>query len=301
MNECDGTAGVIVRVWTAVDECGNESTCEQIITVIDDEIPNLICPPDVTLNCDQETDPSIAGGSAIAADNCTSTENITITFADRNGGTLSDCGGNAGVIIRVWTAVDACGNEATCEQIITVVDESAPVISCVADITVSCDADQTPAATGEATATDNCSDAANISITFTDQNGGSLSDCGGTAGSFIRVWTAVDECGNETTCEQIITVIDDSAPILDCPADLTLSCDEERAPSATGEASATDNCTATGDITITFADSNGGVLADCGGNSGVILRTWTAVDACGNETTCAVSYTHLTLPTIYSV
>jgi len=94
------TSGVITRVWTATDECGNATTCEQTITVIDTEIPNLICPPDVTLNCDQATDPSIAGGSAIVSDNCTATADIIVSFEDQNNGTVADCGGNQGAFTR---------------------------------------------------------------------------------------------------------------------------------------------------------------------------------------------------------
>ena len=180
------------------------------------------------------------------------------------------------MILRTWTAVDACGNETTCDQIITIVDEAAPVLTCAPDITVSCDEERTPSATGEATATDNCSDTGNITVTFEDRDGGALNECDGTAGVIVRVWTAVDECGNESTCEQIITVIDDEIPNLICPPDVTLNCDQPTDPSiAGGSAIAADNCTSTENITITFADRDGGVLSDCGGNAGVIVRVWT--------------------------
>ena len=130
------------------------------------------------------------------------------------------CAGNY-VITRTWTATDNCGNASTCVQTITVQDITAPVITCPADITVNCEDPSVPAATGTATATDNC-DAAPV-ITF--------ARCyytGSCAGNYVitRTWTATDNCGNASTCVQTITVQDITAPVITCPADVTLNCED---------------------------------------------------------------------------
>ena len=77
------------------------------------------------------------------------------------------------------------------------------MITCPADITVDCDSDTSPAITGFATATDNCSQ--DVIITHVD-----LEPTGLCPSAFIRVWSATDACGYVATCEQLITLVDDS-------------------------------------------------------------------------------------------
>ena len=180
------------------------------------------------------------------------------------------------MITRTWTATDACGNSSTCDQIITIDDSTAPVITCPADVTIECDESSDPSNTGEATATDNCD--GDPVISFTDSvTAGSCAAGGG----ITRTWTATDACGNSTSCDQIITIDDSTAPVISCPADETIECDESSDPSNTGEATATDNCD--GDPVVTFSDAT--AAGSCPQES-VITRTWTATDACGNSSSC---------------
>jgi hypothetical protein len=79
---------------------------------------------------------------------------------------------------------------------VIVKDEAKPVITDVADVTVNCGASTLPAATGTATATDNCGGAVNI--TFSDV----LSNNGNT---ITRTWRATDAGGNFATSSQTIT------------------------------------------------------------------------------------------------
>jgi hypothetical protein len=100
-------------------------------------------------------------------------------------------------------------------------DGTAPVLACPADVTIACDEDDQPPATGTATATDNC-DPAPL-VTFDD-----MPTPGACPGSFtiFRTWTATDACGLETTCVQTITVVDDVAPeVTDCPGDVLAAAD----------------------------------------------------------------------------
>ena len=95
-------------------------------------------------------------------------------------------------------------------------------ISCPADYSVnadgSCNADTTPTAAGEATATasDNCDATVTASVTYSD--GAQTAICEG-AYSFVRTWTAsaTDDCGNtgSSTCAQTITVNDNTPPTWD--------------------------------------------------------------------------------------
>jgi uncharacterized repeat protein (TIGR03806 family) len=74
---------------------------------------------------------------------------------------------------------------------------------------------------------------------------------------------------------------DTTAPVLACPGNVTIPCGSSTAPSATGRATATDNCDAT--PSVTFSDSVAGGPCPV---PGTITRTWRATDACGNTATC---------------
>ncbi|MEQ3674735.1 MAG: hypothetical protein ABNH19_06110, partial [Dokdonia sp.] len=176
---------------------------------VDTTPPVITCPADTTVECDASTDP-VDTGSATATDD--TDPSPVITFVDA---VVAGTGNNS-VITRTWTATDANGNASNCDQIITVVDTTAPVITCPADTTVECDASTDPADTGSATAVDNC-DGMPV-ITFVD------AVVAGTGNNSVitRTWTATDANGNASNCDQIITVVDTTAPVITCPADTTV-------------------------------------------------------------------------------
>ena len=204
LNSCNGT-GTITRTWKAVDACGNESTCDQLITISETTNPTIICPVNAEVILDFNCNYNLSGlGSATATDNCTTSP--IINFSDV--ADLNSCSGS-GTIIRTWKAIDACGNESSCEQLITIIDATAPVITCPTDVEIEMDASCTYdlSEVGSPTATDNCT----ASPTFIFNDGLELNDCGGT-GIIVRTWQAVDACGNESSCEQIITISETTNP-----------------------------------------------------------------------------------------
>ncbi len=259
-----GNTEVITRTWTATDGSGNISSCVQRITVVDNTLPVITCPADVTLECPADTSVA-ATGSATASDNCGS---VAIAYSDV---AAAGCG-NTEVIARTWTATDECGNSSSCVQTIIVVDSTLPVITCPADVTLECPADTSVEATGSATASDNCS---NVAITYSDVS--SVSSCN--TEIITRTWTATDECGNSTSCVQRITVVDTTDPVITCPADVTLEYPADTSVAATGSATTSDNC---GSVAIAYSDVS---AAGCG-NTEIITRTWTATDDCGNSSSC---------------
>ena len=52
---------VITRTWTATDAGGYSDSCTQVITVLDRTAPTLAMPADITIECDESTDPSNTG------------------------------------------------------------------------------------------------------------------------------------------------------------------------------------------------------------------------------------------------
>jgi hypothetical protein len=163
----------------------------------------------------------------------------------------------------------------TADQTITIEDTTAPVITiCPVNLTLSCTDSTDPQDTGTPTGTDDCS-----TVTFTPTDVEAPGSCPAEK-TITRTWTATDDCGNSTTCTQVLTVVDNTAPTLTCPADVTIGCTDSTDPVNTGEATATDNCSAVSDIIITYSDNTDNL--DLGNCTGYITRTWVATDECGN-------------------
>ena len=131
-----------------------------------------------------------------ATDNCDAA--LTITWVED----VSDGQTCAEVITRTYKVEDACGNATEVDQIINVNDVTAPTITCPPLAVVNCEGDTSPEATGFATATDNCD--ANVAITYQDATV-PTTGCAATA-TITRTWTATDDCGNSSTCDQTILV-----------------------------------------------------------------------------------------------
>jgi hypothetical protein len=88
----------------------------------------------------------------------------------------------------------------------------------------------------------------------------------------------VDDNKDGTCADDVqVDVDDDTAPVLDRPANATVECNQPTAPSSTGTATATDNC----DLApaVTYTDS---VTPGTCAQERTITRTWTATDACSN-------------------
>jgi len=246
------------RTWRATDACGNSATCSQTISVVDTTAPTITC----------ATNKIVEAGSPITFDQPTAadiggTNNISIVS------TVTNAAGCSYSVTRTWRATDACGNSAQCSQSISVVDTTAPTITCVANKTVSC---------GQV-------------WTFDDPTvtGGSLSTfttvtnlaCGNTF-SATRTWAATDACGNSAQCSQTVTVIDTTAPVITCATNKTVLYNQAWTFDAP---TALDGC-GTNAITIVSTITN----ATCGANV-VAIRTWRATDACGNTAQCSQSVT----------
>lgn len=307
--DCPGEY-TILRNWMAFDSCEREASCVQRIHVVGPG-PDIICPPDTMVSCNESTDPFFTG-EATAADNFCVIQQPQRGPPALNGGpavNFSDvvlpgnCP-NEFVIQRVWIATDLCQKSSVCTQTITVVDGVAPNITCPDDVTLSCTDPTDPEFTGHATAIDNCElqpdalapplNGPVVTVTHEDQL-----VPGNCPEEYViqRVWTATDPCNNSSVCTQTITVVDGVAPVVTCPANVTLSCTDPTHPDFTGYATATDNCRPEPDeppppgsavSLVTHVDQ---VQAGRCANEYVIQRVWTAKDPCGNSSVCTQTLT----------
>lgn len=85
-------------------------------------------------------------------------------------------------------------------------------------------------------------------------------------------------------CEQCVSsviIADATPPVITCPDDIDIECDESTSPSNTGIATATDECDS--DPSISFSDKI--TPGECPDET-TITRTWTASDAGENTSSC---------------
>jgi large repetitive protein len=257
-----GCVGVIQRIFTATDECGNTAVHEQYITLVDTIAPVLAnLPANATYECNVGAP---APANVTATDNCDSSVIVVFNETQEAG----DCPQEY-TIFRTWSAVDTCENAVSYTQVITITDNTAPTFNVEnSEITVACDfvVDVvTPVAT------DNCDTTPTVTVASSSTPGECANEW-----TEMYTWTATDDCGNSSSVSLTINYVDEVAPVFTMvPQAINVECGQAVPVTA---AMATDNC---GDVTITYTDSN--LLPDnC---AGYYVRTFTAVDACGNSAT----------------
>ncbi|MFN0030853.1 MAG: T9SS type A sorting domain-containing protein [Flavobacteriales bacterium] len=266
-DDCEN-AYTIERTWTITDDCGNASSFVWTITVEDNSAPMLFgVPEDDSINCGEEVSEAVVVGT----DNCGG-EVIVILSAE----TLpAECGQ---IFVRTWTAIDACGNTTIASSSTTIADITPPVFTYIPDdVLGDCtteEGEEDPDF-GMAEAEDECG--SEVTITFEDTE--NTTECGT---SFVRTFTATDDCGNSATATQTINLSDGISPEFTfVPDDISVPCGDEFELEM---AEATDACST---VEIAFADE--AFVNDCAGG---IIRTFTATDGCGNTTDVNVTITY---------
>src|SRR5207249_3356190 len=220
-------------------------------------------------------------GAAWTFDAPTATDtssNATITILSTVTNVVGHCGSTFDAT-RTWQAIDACGNSSSCSQKVTVVDSTAPVITCSSTNTT---VEQSKAWTFDSpTATDN-SGSATITILSTVTN--VIGHCGSTFDA-TRTWQATDACGNSSSCSQKVSVMDTTAPVITCSS--TNKAVEQGTAWTFDSPTAIDN---SGAATITIVSTVTNVAGHCGTTFDA-TRTWQAMDACGNSSSCSQQVT----------
>jgi hypothetical protein len=242
----------LIRTYVLSDDCGNSVLRTWTVQVADTEAPAITgVPLSVTLNCGDE----VPSGAPTASDNCSD-----FTLSSNTIVTQEECGSTS---TTIWTASDACGNVSTAQQVVVIADNTPPVfVQAPSDIVLTCGAITQNGS--DPVVEDDCSD---VSVTYSDEVIGEQ-PC---EGSIIRHWVATDACGNASTFDQTLEFSDNEVPVFDFVASpVTVDCSALASLSAT----ASDNCS---DVSVSFSDE---VLVQ--GCPGVIVRTYTATDGCGN-------------------
>ena len=256
---------------TVTDTNNNTATCTATVTVVDNLAPVAVC-QDITVQLDASGNGSITaaaidGGSS---DNV-SIDDLTVDISDFN---VNNVGANTVTL----TVTDASGNSATCAATVTVEDNVAPTAICQ-NIEVALDANGIANIT--AAEIDNGSnDASGIASLSVSP---STFDCANTVGENTVTLTVTDNNGKTATCTAIVTVIDDTPPVLvDCPGNRLITSPTAQILELTPP-TATDAC---GVNTVIGTRSDGLALIDAYQVGTVTTVTWMATDNNGVVGTC---------------
>ena len=180
-----------------VDVCTTPNPC-----FYDTIPPDILCPPDITISCADDTSP-LTTGFPSAADVCDSSPT---TIGQDTVTTNSSC---IQIIERTFFAIDANFNSASCMQLITALDTTPPVFVVCQDITVdtSCVNDSAFVHVPVPLVSDYCNTVVQLT---NDYNGTSDASDDYPEGTTAVLWTAIDDCGNVATCTQSVTLNCDS-------------------------------------------------------------------------------------------
>jgi hypothetical protein len=196
--------------YRATDRSGNFSTATQKVTVLDNTQPVVTAPPAKTLftgagatSCGvtvTDLDTTLSAGSA--TDNCPGVGAVI------RSGVPSGNFFPVGTTTLVYSATDAYGNSASATQVVTVVDNTAPAITCPPDITLEPTCPTGAIATWtEPVGTDNCPG------TTTTQTAGLVNGSVFPVGTTTVTYMARDASGNTASCSFSVTVLTVTATI----------------------------------------------------------------------------------------
>ncbi|QQS28823.1 MAG: HYR domain-containing protein [Sphingobacteriales bacterium] len=175
------------------------------------------------------------------------------------------------------TAIDPSGNPSVCTIDVTLEDTTDPVALCQ-DISVTLDnsgqATVTPAMVNDMSY-DNCG-IASMSLNYTDF------DCDSTGDQYLTL-TVTDVYGNNSNCDAIVTILDETNPVALC-SNITLQLDASGNGSITPamiDNNSTDNCT----ISYIELDQTDFTISNVGNNT----VTLTVYDNDGNQDDCTAN------------
>ena len=149
--------GSVSRTYTAIDGCGNVSTFDQILNVIDEEAP-VVLAAEAFVDCDEYNPTALYPSSSLIAHFATGRKvrtELASTF-NENWSTIYDDissllkewtdsdavlgEGTCYTVTRTVTATDNCGNATTISYPINISDTTAPVITAPNVLNVECSA-----------------------------------------------------------------------------------------------------------------------------------------------------------------
>ncbi|MGH9906999.1 MAG: HYR domain-containing protein, partial [Pyrinomonadaceae bacterium] len=297
--------GITTIEWTATDTDTQVASCTQTVTVTgtDTTPPTLVVPPNVsvtTSTCTATLDDELGVATAEEPDcgtvsiSRTGIPQIACPTPQNPNQTCDSFVFPTGTTIITYTATNSSGLFTVGTQMVTVTEDPAinPTITAPADVDLftgsgatSCGVTVTnlDATLGTATASDNCP---GVTVTRIGVPAGNVFLVGNTT----ITYRATDRNGNFAEDTQVVTVTDNTAPAITCPANITLEPTCPTGAIATWTAPVgTDNCPGA-TTTQTAGPASGSVFP-----IGTTTVTYSVTDAHGNgPVSCSFTVTVLT-------
>ncbi len=229
--------GTTTVTWTATDSCGNQANYAHSVTVYAAEPPIVQCPPDqIHYTGEFQCEATVEVNPPDVIDPCPYTMTHNSPFANE-GNSPDNASGTypAGTTTITWTVTGVFDGVTTCTQIITVIDNQNPTISCPPDLVRDADWNEDFASDVELDLpgySDNCEvESLTWGMTGTttansSPNGINLLEMHDFyAGLTTISYTATDPSGNTGTCAFTVTI--NARPVIGCPDDMTISTDPD--------------------------------------------------------------------------
>ena len=223
--------GDTVVTFSASDSSGLSGTASSTVTIADQTVPVLTAPDAITVAAVNElgtpnTNSAVAEflGAAAVTDNVDS----AVTIENNAALTLA-----LGANVVTFTAVDAAGNAAVAvTSTITVTDQTGPVVTAPASLTVAAVDATGTAATASAIASfiASASAADNVDTEASVTNNAPTQFA---LGDTTVIFTASDAAGNTNTASAVITVIDQTAPVVTAPVNTVIAAVDATGTAAT--------------------------------------------------------------------
>jgi gliding motility-associated-like protein len=274
------------------DLAGNSTSCSFVITAVDIAPPIVSCPTfspfELNTAC-QVAVPDLTSG-VTWSDNCTTDPSLMTFSQNPPSGTLISIDQ-----VVEYTVTDPSGNSAICSTTISVIDNIAPVLSCPDDMNASVGASCTLTLDDYTTlvaVSENCFFGQSVVLTQNPIIGSSIN-----SPTLITI-EGTDESGNSSSCSFTLTPLDDTNPIVNCPADYAVSANGDCSfvmPNVAAQVSTSDNCTELSALLFSQTPVAGTTLST--GTEPVLISI---TDEAGNNATCTfqLSIEDLTAPEI---
>ena len=215
---CDNNDASIIT-FTIKDQCGNANSCTSLLEILDTTPPEINCPADLYINCEDSLDPNeniqIQNwlNSVLGSDYGGGPISITDNY-NPNNFTAENCPSNQFQVVT-FQVEDQCLNVNSCTATLYLRDVFPPIITVSPmDMDVPCSSSETHEEQYQnwlnnfagILAEDACSD-----LNYSYQLVNDFIGCGNT---FIRIvlFYATDLCGNSASEEATFTVVDDAPP-----------------------------------------------------------------------------------------